>query len=250
MSKKSDYVFGIHAVEQLLKKSPEAIVRAWMQRDAHSDALQQLKSSLSNQQVACETVTRQVLDKRVSGNHQGIVVEVKRSGAESVSLSSVLEASHEILPLFLVLDSVQDPHNLGACIRTAVAAGVTAVIIPKDRAASVNETVRKVASGGVEEMTIITVTNLVRALQELKQAGVWLVGTTGEAQQTIYDVDMKVAIAIVMGGEEKGLRHLVAKECDYLASIPLLGEIESLNVSVAAGVSLYEVIRQRRAINR
>lgn len=225
-------------------------MRAWTQKDARSDSLQQLQSSLCNHQIACENVTRQVLDKRVSGNHQGIVVEVKRSSAAQVSLSSVLEASHENLPLFLVLDSVQDPHNLGACIRTAVAAGVTAVIIPKDRAASVNETVRKVASGGVEGMTIITVTNLVRALQELKQAGVWLVGTTGEAQQTIYDVDMTSAIAIVMGGEEKGLRQLVAKECDYLASIPLLGEIESLNVSVAAGISLYEVIRQRRAANR
>lgn len=250
MSKKSDYVFGIHAVEQLLKKSPEAIVRAWTQKDAQSDSLQKLQSSLLNQRVACENVARQVLDKRVSGNHQGIVVEVKRPGTDNVSLSSVLEASHENIPLFLVLDSVQDPHNLGACIRTAVAAGVTAVIIPKDRAASVNETVRKVASGGVEEMSIITVTNLVRALQELKQAGVWLVGTSGKAQQTIYDVDMTAAIAIVMGGEEKGLRQLVAKECDYLASIPLLGEIESLNVSVAAGVSLYEVIRQRRAANR
>lgn len=249
MSKKNDYVFGIHAVEQLLKKSPETIVRAWLQKDAHSEALQQLQAQLASQQVACEQATKQKLHKWVAGNHQGIVVEVKRDKTEQASLSDVLAASEGRAPLFLVLDSVQDPHNLGACIRTAVAAGVTAVIIPKDRAAHVNETVRKVASGGVEEMTIITVTNLARALQELKQAGVWLVGTSGNAQQTIYDVDMTVAIAIVMGGEEKGLRQLTEKECDYLASIPLLGEIESLNVSVAAGVSLYEVIRQRRAAN-
>ncbi len=229
-----------------MKTSPDVILRAWLQRDARSKPLQRLQEQIQSQGIHCELVNRQVLDKRVPGNHQGIVVEVRRLKESSVTLASVLQQSAGNNPLFLVLDSVQDPHNLGACIRTAVAARVTAVIIPKDRAASVNETVRKVASGGVEEMTIITVTNLGRALQEMKQAGVWLVGTTGDAATTIYDVDMTTATAIVMGGEDKGLRQLTANECDHLVAIPLLGNIESLNVSVAAGISLYEAVRQRR----
>jgi 23S rRNA (guanosine2251-2'-O)-methyltransferase len=140
---------------------------------------------------------------------------------------------------------VQDPHNLGACIRTADAAGVTAVIIPNDRAASINETVRKVASGAVENVTVISVVNLVRALKKIKDSGVWVVGTAGDAEQSIYELDLKMPTAIVMGGEGKGMRSSVQKECDYIAALPINGQVESLNVSVAAGVVLYEVIRQR-----
>ncbi len=231
-----------------MKRSPDVILRAWLQKDARSRPLQRLQEQIQGQGIHCELVNRHALDKRVTGNHQGIVVEVRRVKESTASLASVLQESAGTNPLFLVLDSVQDPHNLGACIRTAVAARVNAVIIPKDRAASVNETVRKVASGGVDEMTIVTVTNLGRALQEMKQAGVWLVGTAGDAATTIYDVDMTSATAIVMGGEDKGLRQLIAKECDYLVAIPLLGNIESLNVSVAAGISLYEAVRQRRTV--
>lgn len=248
MSKKTQRLFGIHTVEQLLKKSPERILHAWVQQPHDSSALRQVLQDLKAQSIPAEPVARQALNKLVKGRHQGIVVEVRADSKQAeLDLSSVIEANRDRNPLYLVLDSVQDPHNLGACIRTAVAAGVTAVIIPKDRAAGINETVRKVASGGVEDMTIVTVVNLVRALQELKQAGVWLVGTAGAASQSIYDIDMQTATAIVMGGEEKGLRSSVARECDYLAAIPLLGDIESLNVSVAAGVTLYEAVRQRRS---
>ena len=247
MSKKTERLFGVHAVEQLLKKSPETILHAWIQQPHKSGALQQIQQQLGKYGVHVEFISRHAMDSMVSGRHQGIIIEIRTAlKKHAPDLTSVIAANQDGNPLYLLLDSVQDPHNLGACIRTAVAAGVSAVVIPKDRAVGVNETVRKVASGGVEEMEIVTVTNLVRAMQELKQAGVWLVGTSGRARQLIYDIDMTAPTAIVMGGEDKGLRHSVEKECDYLAAIPLLGDIESLNVSVAAGVALYEAVRQRR----
>ena len=247
MSKKTERLFGVHAVEQLLKKSPETILHAWIQQPHKSGALQQIQQQLGKYGVHVESISRHAMDSMVSGRHQGIIIEIRTAlKKHAPDLTNVIAANQDSNPLYLLLDSVQDPHNLGACIRTAVAAGVSAVVIPKDRAVGVNETVRKVASGGVEEMEIVTVTNLVRAMQELKQAGVWLVGTSGRARQSIYDIDMTAPTAIVMGGEDKGLRDSVEKECDYLAAIPLLGDIESLNVSVAAGVALYEAVRQRR----
>ena len=186
------------------------------------------------------------MDSMVDGRHQGVIIESKVTAQDvAIQLDAFLQQNTDSAPLYLVLDSVQDPHNLGACLRTAVAAGVSAVIVPKDRSAGMTDTVRKVASGAAEEIVLITVVNLARALRELKDAGVWLVGTAADAGLSIYDVDMTTATALVMGGEEKGLRPGIAKECDYLVSIPLLGKIESLNVSVATGVALYEAVRQR-----
>ena len=248
MSKKTDYLYGIHAVEQRLKKQPESVLRAWVLQSHDSKALSDLLTQLQSHSISIESVNRKSLDKLVSGRHQGIIVEVKSNKTEtSYDLTDIIEANQDTKPLYLILDSIQDPHNLGACIRTAVAAGVTAVIIPKDRAVSVTDTVRKVASGAVEDVPIITVVNLARALRELKEANVWLVGLSGQVSQSIYDIDMRTATGIVMGGEDKGLREKVAEECDYLAAIPLLGDIESLNVSVATGVALYEVVRQRQS---
>ncbi len=149
-------------------------------------------------------------------------------------------------PLLLVLDCVQDPHNLGACLRTADAAGVTAVIIPKDKSAPITETVVRVSCGGAENVPIVRVTNLARCMDKLKKLGVWFVGTADEATQNIYDVDLKGPIAIVMGAEGAGMRRLTQDSCDFLVRIPMAGKVECLNVSVATGVCLFESIRQRQ----
>lgn len=148
-------------------------------------------------------------------------------------------------PLVLVLDCVQDPHNLGACLRTADAAGVAAVILPKDKSAPVTETVLRVSCGGAENVPIVRVTNLVRAMEKLKELGLWLVGTADEADRSLYQIDMKGPTAIVMGAEGAGMRRLTAEHCDFLARIPMAGKVECLNVSVATGVCLFEAVRQR-----
>lgn len=151
-------------------------------------------------------------------------------------------------PAFLlILDNVQDPHNLGACLRSADAAGADAVVVPKDRSVGLTETVRHVACGAAEHIPFAVVTNLARTLRQLKEAGVWLVGTTHDTEKLIYDVDLAGPIGIVMGSEGKGLRRLTAEHCDFLARIPMLGSVDCLNVSVATGICLFEVVRQRGA---
>ena len=247
MSKKTDLIYGLHAVEQVLQTSPDSILSIWLQQSLNSGSINTIRDSINKLGLSTQNVSRSTLDKMTKNqNHQGVLVEVRKTAQKTEhDLDAVLEKNKDNNPLYLILDSIQDPHNLGACIRTADAAGVTAVIIPKDRAASINDTVRKVASGAVEDVTVISVVNLVRAIKKIKQAGVWVVGTAGDAEQSIYDLDLTVPTAIVMGGEGKGMRASVSKECDYTASLPIKGKIESLNVSVATGVTLYEVLRQR-----
>jgi 23S rRNA (guanosine2251-2'-O)-methyltransferase len=247
MSKRTEQIFGLHAVNQLLENSPDRILNVWIQEAINSDSVRSIHEKINNLGLTVQTVPRATLNKMTKNqNHQGVIIEVRTVSKKTEhDLTDILEQNKDTNPLYLILDSVQDPHNLGACIRTADAAGVTAVIIPKDRSASINETVRKVASGAVENVIVISVVNLVRAIKQIKHAGVWVVGTAGDANQTIYELDLKVPTAIVMGGEGKGMRSSVQKECDYVASLPILGKIESLNVSVATGVTLYEVIRQR-----
>ncbi|MCK4573771.1 MAG: 23S rRNA (guanosine(2251)-2'-O)-methyltransferase RlmB [candidate division Zixibacteria bacterium] len=148
-------------------------------------------------------------------------------------------------PLLLILDNVQDPHNLGACLRSADAAGVHAVIVPKDRSVSLTDTVRVIASGAAESVPFVQVTNLARTMDELKLAGIWMVGTTDTGKQSLYEVDMRGPLAIVLGAEGKGLRRLTSEKCDFLTRIPMAGKVECLNVSVATGVALFEAVRQR-----
>ncbi len=152
----------------------------------------------------------------------------------------------DVPPFLLILDGIQDPHNLGACLRTAAAAGIHAVIAPKDRAVSITDTVIQIASGGAESVPFIQVTNLSRTMAELKEKGVWFVGTSDQATQTIYDIDLKGPIAIVLGAEGKGMRRLTSEGCDFLAYIPMSGLVDCLNVSVACGVCLFEAVRQRK----
>ncbi len=183
-----------------------------------------------------------------SHGHQGVVARVN-AVAVVTSLDELLEqleASGVASPLILVLDGVTDPHNLGACLRVADGAGAHAVIAPKDHAAGINATVAKVASGAAETMPYFMVTNLARTLGELKERNIWCIGTSDDAPKTIYDVDLKGPVALVLGAEGEGMRQLTRKTCDELVSIPMHGAVESLNVSVASGVCLYEALRQRR----
>ncbi|RZJ04306.1 MAG: 23S rRNA (guanosine(2251)-2'-O)-methyltransferase RlmB, partial [Haliea sp.] len=183
-----------------------------------------------------------------SHGHQGVVARVS-AVAQVTSLDELLEQLEEsgvASPLLLVLDGVTDPHNLGACLRVADGAGAHAVIAPKDHAAGINATVAKVASGAAETMPYFMVTNLARTLNELKERNIWCIGTSDDAEKTIYDIDLKGPVALVLGAEGEGMRQLTRKTCDDLVSIPMHGAVESLNVSVASGVCLYEALRQRR----
>lgn len=249
MAKRTEQIFGIHAVSQMLESSPDRIINVWIQEAINSDSVRAIHDEMNKLGLAVQVTPRATMSRMTKNqNHQGVIIEVKPAKKKTDNdLVQILEQHRDDNPLYLILDSVQDPHNLGACIRTAEATKVTAIIIPKDRAVGITDTVRKVASGAVENVTVITVTNLVRAIKKIKEAGVWVVGADGEAEESIYDMNMKVPTAIIMGGEGKGMRESVMKECDYIAALPILGQIESLNVSVATGVILYEVIRQRQS---
>jgi len=196
--------------------------------------------------VPWQVVHRKELDARVGGVHQGVVAGVAPDRQwQEADIEALVAGSKQ--PLLLVLDGVTDPHNLGACLRTADATGVTAVIVPKDKSASLNPTARKVASGAAETTPFIQVTNLARCLRELQDLGVWLIGTAGESDATVYDADFTGPVALVMGAEGKGMRRLTREHCDLLVKIPMQGQVESLNVSVATGVCLFEALRQRLA---
>ncbi len=210
-------------------------------------AISDILAIAKNIHMSIQYVANKTLDKIThQANHQGVAIRRKVTSIDKkMDLKSMLEVDDGTIPLFLVLDGVQDPHNLGACLRTADAVGVRAVILPKDRAVGLNETVRKVACGAAENTPVIHVTNLSRSLREMQEAGVWIIGTDDEAENTIFDEDLTSPIALVMGSEGQGLRQNTLKHCDKLVNIPMAGVVESLNVSVAAGVCLYEVRRQR-----
>ena len=198
--------------------------------------------------IVPEKVDRKRLDRLAdNNNHQGIVIEVEMPGelSESDLKTAVENLSETQTALFLVLDNVQDPHNFGACLRTADATGVQGVIITKDNATGITPTVCKVASGAAETVPVYQVTNLARTLRWLKGEGLWIMGAAGETAQTVYTADFTVPMALVVGAEGKGLRRLTKEQCDVLVSVPMLGQVESLNLSVATGVLLYEAVRQR-----
>ncbi len=240
-------IFGIHAVEAAIDFSPEKIVTVWVDNQRQDERLQFITKKITALSIKIQRVERKKLDKFSEGkNHQGIVIEFQLPEIHSeAELKTQVEKINQ--PLLLVLDQVQDPHNLGACLRTADATGVDGIIIPKDNATSLTPTVCKVASGAAETVPIYQVTNLARTLRWLKTQNIWLVGATGEAEQTIFNTDLKMSLALIMGTEGKGMRRLTQQQCDFLVNIPMLGQIESLNVSVAAAVMLYEIVRQKGA---
>ena len=244
---KTEIIFGIHAVKHALERSADNVLEIWLQDNKRSSKQFGWLSALpAGDYPSIQYVSRQVLDTHTNNaHHQGILIKCKSPGIPATDLASLLDSENDPLPLYLVLDGIQDPHNLGACIRTADAAGVRAVIIPKDRAVGVNATVRKAASGAAENIPVLPVTNLARSLREMQDAGIWIIGTADDVDQSLYDQDFNKPLAMVLGAEGKGLRHNTRKHCDALVSIPMQGKIESLNVSVATGVCLYEVIRQR-----
>ncbi|UCC55548.1 MAG: 23S rRNA (guanosine(2251)-2'-O)-methyltransferase RlmB [Gammaproteobacteria bacterium] len=243
----TDYAFGLHAVESLLKSRPGSVNELLVAEERTDRRLDELLDRAVAEGILITRLPRRELDLLLPrSRHQGIMARLGAPAAalKEADIQPFLEAlDHE--PLLLVLDGVQDPHNLGACLRTADAAGVDAVIVPRDRAAGITPTVRKVASGAVDSVPVFTVTNLARVLRKLKEAGVWLYGASDAADRCLYDVDFSGPLALVLGSEGTGMRRLTQDLCDFHVAIPMVGRVSSLNVSVAAGVLLYEVRRQR-----
>lgn len=241
-------LFGLHSVQAALDYSPKKIHQAWVDSGRQDKRLIQAIEDLAALGIVPEKVDRKRLDRLAdNNNHQGIVIEVEMPGelSESDLKTAVENLSETQTALFLVLDNVQDPHNFGACLRTADATGVQGVIITKDNATGITPTVCKVASGAAETVPVYQVTNLARTLRWLKGEGLWIMGAAGETAQTVYTADFTVPMALVVGAEGKGLRRLTKEQCDVLVSVPMLGQVESLNLSVATGVLLYEAVRQR-----
>ncbi len=240
------WVYGFHAVAQCLKTSPEDAKTLYVQIDKKEARLAEVVSLAQSFGVRIERVNQ--LDQHVrDANHQGIALMMndKKIGDEKSFKTFLGELPDN--PLILVLDGIQDPHNLGACLRSAAAFGVSAVVWPKDKQAQITPIVHKVASGAVEQLDLFAVTNLSRALEMMKEARIWIVGTVlNEQAKPLSQMDLKCPIGIVMGSEGEGIRAGTQKHCDFLAYIPMQNEMQSLNVSVATGIALYEVMRQRQ----
>lgn len=243
---KRNLVYGLHAVNAVLERAPERVLELWVALPREDARLNELRDRAQNAGVHVQSVGGEVLAKLVGDvAHQGAAASVRplKPWDEHDLLQALSQVAED--PLLLILDGVTDPHNLGACLRTADAAGAHAVVIPKDRAAAVDGVVRKVAAGAAEFVPVASVTNLARTLDMLKERGIWVVGTDGEALQTLYGADLKRPLALVLGAEGSGMRRLTRERCDFLVRIPMAGRVESLNVSVAAGVALFEARRQR-----
>jgi len=239
-------IFGIHSVQAAYDFSADKIKHIWVDNQRQDKRLLPLLKQLQGLSLNIEKADRKRLDKLTDGkNHQGIVAEVELPGVHSEEELKHIVTSMEGMPFFLVLDQVQDPHNLGACLRSADAAGVHGIIITKDNSATITPTVCKVASGAAETVPVYQVTNLARTLRWLKEQNIWIVGSTGDTEQSIFNADLKMPLAIVMGTEGTGMRRLTQEQCDFLVKIPMVGQVESLNVSVAAGIMIYETFKQR-----
>jgi len=244
-----DLVFGLHAVSQLLRTAPERVRELKFSRERHDQRLEQISELADAAGIHAQTVDRRVLEQASGGAvHQGVMAVVRpRPAGDEQELESLLDRLEAAgrPPLLLVLDGVQDPHNLGACLRTADATGVHAVIAPRDRASGLTATARKVSSGAAETVPFIQVTNLARTLRMLAQRGIMRVGTDGETEAEVFNADLSGPLALVMGSEGRGLRRLTRENCDLLIRLPMLGSVESLNVSVATGVCLYFALSAR-----
>ena len=241
-------IFGIHAVQAALDYSASNIKKVWLDEQRHDKRQSALIDQLKRLGLLLEKCNRKKLDKMADGkNHQGVVAEVEMPAVHSESELKHLVSTMKDTPFFLVLDQVQDPHNLGACLRTADAAGVQGIIITKDNSTGITPTVCKVACGAAELVPVYQVTNLARTLRWLKEQNIWVMGTTGETKESIFSADLTIPLALVMGTEGTGMRRLTEQQCDFLVKIPMVGKVESLNVSVAAGIMIYEVFKQRNS---
>jgi 23S rRNA (guanosine2251-2'-O)-methyltransferase len=245
---RNDLIWGLNVVLAALQQHPERVDAVWLSEERVDRRGARVIEAAHQAGIKLRRVPRARLDQLTGAeHHQGAVARLHAVPARrEQSLESFL-GELTAAPLLLVLDGVQDPHNLGACLRCADAAGVNAVILPRDRAASITGSVRHVASGAADSLSVFQVTNLARTLGQLKDAGIWLVGATQDAQTELFEADLRGALALVVGGEGKGLRRLTRECCDLLLRIPMLGSVPSLNVSVAAAVCLYESVRQRQS---
>ena len=241
-----ELLFGINTVEAALTHDPKNILELYIEADSHNARLKELSEKAREAGVKPHARDKAALDKMTGGaRHQGAVARYKTPPPRAENELYALVENAQKDTLLLVLDGVTDPHNLGACLRVADAAGAHAVIAPRDRAVGLNATAAKVASGAADTVPYITVTNLARALRELKEAGVWVVGTAGDASASLYETKLDGPVALVLGAEGEGMRRLTRETCDEVMQIPMAGTVESLNVSVASGVCLFEAVRQR-----
>jgi len=242
-----EWLAGINAVAAALEHDPGHVLEVLLEAGARNPRLAAIEEGARQAGIPLRKVTSQALDGAAGGvRHQGVVARYR--GAETLEERDLAElvAAAGQRALFLVLDGITDPHNLGACLRSAAAAAATAVVTPRDRSAPINATVRKTAAGAADRLPVVRAANLARALRALREQGVWIYGLVGEAGASLYDTDLAGPIALVLGGEAEGLRRLTREQCDGLVRIPMPGAIDSLNVSVAAGIALFEAVRQRR----
>ena len=244
MAKQShDLIYGIHAVEAAIRNQPENVLQVFIQQGRNDNRIKTILNITKNSGIVTQAISNDKLkEKCPKARHQGVVAEVRRSKSGGVSLEDIL--SKEKL-LLLVLDEVQDPHNIGACLRTADAVAVDAVIVSKNRSPALTPVIRNVASGAAESVPYIMVSNLAQALEKIKDSNIWVIGTSGDGEQSIYETAVNQRMALVMGSEGKGMRRLTREACDELVSIPMSGSVESLNISVATAVCLYEIRRQQ-----
>lgn len=244
--KNTHHIYGWHAVLALLKNRPENVVTVYLLQQRDDQRAQQLFKLTKPAGISVQAINKSGLDKKAeSENHQGIVAECRsQSMLNENDLTELLDNLSDD-PFLLILDGVQDPHNLGACLRSADAAGVHAVIMPKDKSVGLTPIARKVSCGASEVVPVVQATNLARVMEILKSRNIWLFGTDDQAKQTLYQADLKGPVALVMGAEGAGMRRLTRDNCDVLMSIPMQGSVSSLNVSVATGVCLFEALRQR-----
>ena len=238
-------IYGVHAVEALLRHHPKRVKQIWLAEGRNDPRVQTLIELANENRVQVGQAERREMDAWVEGVHQGVVADVSPSQVWGEAMLDELLDRTDGAPLLLVLDGVTDPHNLGACLRSADAAGALAVIVPKDKSATLTPVVRKIACGAAEVIPLVAVTNLARTLEKLQQRGLWVVGTAGEAEVSLYDQDLTGPTILIMGAEGKGMRRLTREHCDYLVKLPMAGSVSSLNVSVATGVCLFEALRQR-----
>ena len=247
MSKQAQWIVGLNAVASALEHDAEHVREVLLEAGGKNPRIFEIEQEARRKDIDVRRVAQSALDG-VSGGvrHQGAAARYAAAKTwDENELVGLVEAAGG-KALVLVLDGVQDPHNLGACLRSAAAAGATAVVIPKDKSAPVNATVRKTSAGAADRLPVFPVTNLARCLRDLQQLGVWIYGLAGEAEASLYDIDLKGNVALVLGGEADGMRRLTREHCDELVSIPMAGAVSSLNVSVASGVCLFEAVRQRR----
>lgn len=246
MTSNKQYVFGLHAVDALLNKQPERVIRLCVFPERNDKKLDAIVSLARKLNITVDQASRQELDSMTEfANHQGVIAFCNKSRTYAEADLKQLLQDLTVPPFILLLDGVQDPHNLGACFRSADAAGVHAIIAPKDKAVGITPVVSKVASGAAETMPFFQVTNLARTMEQLKEVGVWLYGADAEAKQTLYQTSLTGPIGMVLGAEGSGLRRLTRELCDVLLKIPMHGSVSSLNVSVATGIFLFEAVRQR-----